>query len=171
MTGIDPEGAVDAVVLTLQTHLGPTIDTLNAEPGAVQLAPVPLDRWFPGGHGGPIPDLGVIPAGEVSAATGRAEDFDIHHYSGDHTLTIMVALWFGEPEYQELARRCWRYVRALSTVLARDGVAGPHTTAQSVEWDVGLALDPNADGGNAPQSWRGCAFMVLTVRDRVRVQG
>lgn len=169
-TGIDPEALADAVGLTLRTHLPGVITTLNAEPGAPQLAPVDDDRWFIGGHGGPIPDLGVRPAGEVSTAIGRVRDLDIGQRTGDHETAIMVALWFGEPTYNTLARMCWRYVRALSLTLNRRGVAGGHTIPDSFEWDVGLALDPNADGGTDPQAWRGCAFVVVNILDRATIR-
>jgi hypothetical protein len=168
-TGLDPEALVDGVTLTLRTHLPTAIAELNAEPGAVQLVAVDTDRWFPGGHGAPIPDLGVRPAGEVSAASGRALDMDIAPRTATHTTPIMVALWFGEPDYGTLSRMCWRYVRALSLALSRRGVAGGHTIPESIEWDVGLGLDPEADGGANPQAWRGCAFVVVTVSDRVPV--
>lgn len=118
------EQVTDALLATLRTSVPTVIDTLNAEPGSVQV-PYPLGYHFAGKR-----RLGIdeYPAIEVTVADVDLDGFDIGMRAGDAVYQANVVSWSTDPDHETMVRRGYRLARACALVLLAHDAAGPTST-------------------------------------------
>lgn len=127
MASPDPiERACDAAVASLREHLNDEIAAVNAALGLTghpdALPAVDPDRICYGLGENP---LVAYPTIEVAAPDWTLSHASINTWEWDLTMTLVVAAWLQDVDYERLSRNSTRMRRALLAVLAAPDACGP----------------------------------------------
>jgi hypothetical protein len=153
---IDVEGLCDALAGRLAVNLPGAIAAVNAD-GGVQLRtpnmlPAELDDAGDLYVGGAASRPPRFPAVEVSATRTTLSAFDLSHQGATGQVPVAVIAWDVDPVHPVLARRVWRWGRALMGALAPvPDLVAPWGTVTDITVDWGTTeIDPALRDGREP---------------------